>query len=197
MREFVTSDEHHGHENIIKMCNRPFATTDEMTRVIIEKHNAKVPRGPGSITYHLGDMFWRHLTAEQALEILKAMNGLHSYVWGNHEEVIERDVDAFRRHFREMLDIDTIKWQKHKIILCHYAMRVWDKSHTGSWMLYGHSHGELPEQGLSFDVGVDSHNFEPWSMDEIAAKMATLKSNHVIPADKIFPFTELGQQQAQ
>ena len=31
------------------------------------------------------------------------------------------------------------------IVLCHYAMRVWQKSHYGAWMLYGHSHGTLPD----------------------------------------------------
>ena len=30
------------------------------------------------------------------------------------------------------------------VVLCHYAMRVWDRSHYGSWHLYGHSHGNLP-----------------------------------------------------
>ena len=28
------------------------------------------------------------------------------------------------------------------IVLCHYAMAVWDKSHRGNLMLYGHSHSE-------------------------------------------------------
>jgi calcineurin-like phosphoesterase family protein len=195
MREFVTSDEHYGHANIIKFSNRPFKDTDEMTRVIIEKHNAKVPRGPGSLTIHLGDMFWRTLPIGECMNIVSCLHGVHAYVWGNHEENMRNEL--LRSMFISAEHIKVINWNKHKIVLCHYAMRVWDKSHTGSWMLYGHSHGELSEQGLSFDVGVDSHNFEPWSMEEIEAKMATLKQNHVIPADKVFSFTELGQQQAQ
>lgn len=32
-----------------------------------------------------------------------------------------------------------------KMTLCHYAFRTWDKAHHGTWMLYGHSHGTLPE----------------------------------------------------
>lgn len=27
--------------------------------------------------------------------------------------------------------------------MSHYAMRVWNQSHKGSWMLHGHSHGTL------------------------------------------------------
>jgi hypothetical protein len=30
------------------------------------------------------------------------------------------------------------------IVLCHYAMRVWNRSHHGAWHLYGHSRGNLP-----------------------------------------------------
>jgi calcineurin-like phosphoesterase family protein len=190
MRHFITSDEHYGHENIIKFSNRPFKDTDEMARVLIEKHNAKVPAGHGSLTIHCGDMFWRTLPISECLSIVSRLNGLHAYIWGNHEENMRHEI--LRAMFVSAEHIKVINWNKHKIVLCHYAMRVWDKSHTGSWMLYGHSHGDLPEQGLSFDIGVDSHNFEPWTMEEIEAKMATLKQNHVIPADKIFPFTELG-----
>jgi calcineurin-like phosphoesterase family protein len=45
------------------------------------------------------------------------------------------------------------------IVLCHYALRVWNRSNRGSWHLYGHSHGRPPEvrHSLSMDVGVDAH----------------------------------------
>ena len=44
---------------------------------------------------------------------------------------------------------------KQGIVLCHYAMRVWNKSHHGNFMLYGHSHGSLADDpnSMSFDVG--------------------------------------------
>jgi calcineurin-like phosphoesterase family protein len=63
----------------------------------------------------------------------------------------------------------TVKINHQKLILDHYAMRVWDQSHHGSWHLYGHSHGKLPDLGLSTDVGVDGHNFQPWSFEEVRA----------------------------
>jgi len=53
------------------------------------------------------------------------------------------------------------------------ALRVWNQSNRGSWHLYGHSHGRLPEvpNSLSMDVGVDTHDFRPWHFDEIKAVM--------------------------
>jgi len=63
------------------------------------------------------------------------------------------------------------------IVLCHYAMRAWDRSHYGSWHLYGHSHGTLPGYGLSFEVAVDCWDFRPVGLDVMAARMGELKSS--------------------
>jgi calcineurin-like phosphoesterase family protein len=62
------------------------------------------------------------------------------------------------------------------IILCHYAMRVWDRSHYGSMHLYGHSHGHLPDYGKSMDVGVDCHNYYPISVDHVRERLSSAKN---------------------
>ena len=63
---------------------------------------------------------------------------------------------------------------KRRIVLCHYAFRVWNKSHRGAWHLYGHSHGSLPDDpnSLSFDAGVDCHEFTPISYERVKEIMA-------------------------
>lgn len=50
-------------------------------------------------------------------------------------------------------------------------MVVWK---DGSWHLYGHSHGNLPDDpnSLSFDVGVDTNNFKPYSLKDVERIMA-------------------------
>lgn len=191
---FITADEHYGHENIIEYCNRPFANVDEMREALIARHNAKVPDSKNALTIHVGDMFWRTLSSKDVHDILDRLHGRHAYVWGNHEEVFERGDDIHKR-FDWLRDRHTLRFNKRQITLDHYAMRVWSRSHNGSWMLYGHSHGELPEVGLSFDIGVDSHNFEPWSLEEIAEKMATKISNHVITPDKLWLGKEIPEQE--
>lgn len=170
MALFVTADEHYGHRNIIEFCKRPFAHTDEMEESMITNHNRKV--GKGDITWHAGDMFWRTIKPLHAMSILRRLNGQHRFIWGNHDEVIEDSEmlqTAFAGEIRDIARIITPGLPK--IVLCHYAMRVWRGSHQGAWHLYGHSHGELPGQGLSFDVGVDCNNYAPVSLEEIMVKM--------------------------
>ena len=61
------------------------------------------------------------------------------------------------------------------VVLFHYAIREWNASHHGTYHLYGHSHGTLPDnpKSLSFDVGVDCHDFYPLSYQEVKAIMKT------------------------
>jgi len=62
-------------------------------------------------------------------------------------------------------------------------VRVWNLSHHGSWHLYGHSHGNLPDTptSLSMDVGVDTHGFRPWHFDEISTLMAERVKKRAAP----------------
>jgi len=49
-----------------------------------------------------------------------------------------------------------VKVEGQNIFLFHYACRVWNKSHRGSWQLYGHSHSNLEPWDNQLDVGVDN-----------------------------------------
>lgn len=179
---YFISDEHYGHENIIKYCNRPHTDARDGIEKLIAAHNAKVHKG--AITYHLGDLFWHTLTEGQCIDILNRLNGQHAFIWGNHDERIE-DSPALQSKFvfvRHVAQIDTkVDGVKQKIWLSHYAHRVWPSSHKGSWHLYGHTHGKLDEgDNFSFDVGVDAlhrcGDMSPLSLEEVTARMKWLKA---------------------
>jgi calcineurin-like phosphoesterase family protein len=175
--KFYTADEHYGHRRIIDFCKRPFADIVEMREFLIKAHNAKV--GKGDLTYHIGDMFWHDMAVDEALYIMGRLNGQHKFVYGNHDEMMERSPEV-RSKFLEM-DAAIFVHRSNfcpAIYLHHYACRVWRDSHKGSYHLYGHSHAALPEANtLSFDCGVDSRpDYAPWSEEEIVAKMKAKKA---------------------
>lgn len=165
-RKFFAADHHFFHENIIKNCNRPFASKDEMNRVMIENWNSTL--APNDIMYYGGDMFYKGRTKE-CEEILDQLHGQIYFVRGNHDQIVAK----FKHRFKFWGDLLEIKHDGKLIVLSHYAMRVWNKSYHGSYHVYGHSHGQLPEDphSLSFDIGVDCWNFFPVPIETVLAKM--------------------------
>lgn len=165
MRMFFTSDTHFGHAKIIEYCNRPFNTVQEMDAVIIARWNERV--SPGDVVYHLGDFCFG-----PASPYARQLNGIIHLVDGSHDTEVD---DPRIYHVGSLLTIVLHLYSSTRLALCHYAMRSWPLSHYGSWHLFGHHHGKLAPYGLSFDVGVDTNDFYPYSLDEVAKKMATLQ----------------------
>lgn len=160
---FFTSDQHFFHRNIIEYSNRPFDSVEEMNEILIQNWNAIV--GNNDWIYTLGDFSFG--TIEQNIEIVKYLNGNKVFILGNHDKNINKE---FLSYFRKVKRIHEITNVKPNIVLSHYAMRVWNKQHYGTWQLYGHSHGTLPESEYmkAMDVGVDCHpNYSPFHYDEI------------------------------
>lgn len=201
MKSFFTSDTHYGHANIILYSGRPFLQTGDtfydetekrekwtssMTkRAATRRHDAKLIANSNELVtdkddiYHCGDFNFG--TTANIIEILRKLKFRNFYfVWGNHDQAMSQFKDIihyyddlkYRVHF--LGDMPEIEIEGQPIILTHYAMRVWNKSHRGVWNLYGHSHGSLSDDphSLSFDVGVDCHGYYPISFDRVKEIMA-------------------------
>ncbi|WP_088348277.1 MULTISPECIES: metallophosphoesterase family protein [Rhodomicrobium] len=168
MAVFFTSDTHFGHQAIIHLKKRGFASASEMDESLIANWNAVV--GPGDTVYHLGDFSYRN--TRSGADYLDALNGTIHLIEGNHDQEMLKQ-DAAR--FASISQISVIEPHGQLIVLCHYPMREWDRAWRGSWHLFGHVHGRLDSEplGYSLDVGVDSHDFRPWSFGEIAELFAT------------------------
>lgn len=174
--DWFTADYHLGHKNIIKYCNRPFTSTSEMDAIIMDNllsHTRK-----GDTLYFLGDLSFRADLARLFCETIHGRLRL-VFIKGNHDRDI---VQGSLPGLDHVQGLKTIRVESQVIILCHYAMRVWDRSHHGSWQLHGHSHGTLNPSGLQYDVGVDNNNFMPVSFEQLkkimADKTPTLEDYH-------------------
>jgi calcineurin-like phosphoesterase family protein len=165
---YFSSDFHLFHKNIIKHCNRPFSSIEEMNETIIDNYNAVVK--PNDIFYFLGDFCW-NLKLEQMQGLLNRFNGKKNIIMGNHDD---------KKIFRNLSGIESLtqnvmlKAYGEHIWLSHYSHRVWDRSHHGAWHLFGHSHGSIPPHNKSFDVGVDCWEFKPLSFEQIKIRMDNL-----------------------
>ena len=190
---WFTSDTHWNHKNIVKGTTN-WGDTNQRCREFdtLEEHNTKIIQNINEVVkysdtlYHLGDWSFGGFEAIKKFRDQLHCRTIH-LVFGNHDHHIEnnrencQDLFASAQYYKEF----STTWGQ-RIILSHYAMRVWNKSHHGSWMLYGHSHGTLSgyEGYKTMDVGVDTNDLKPYSIEDlkhILDKRTVLQADHHNP----------------
>ena len=89
---------------------------------------------------------------------------------GNHDVKVRKGAPGI---FASIHDIAEVKIAKDRtVVLCHYPMREWPGAWHGYWHLFGHVHGRLDKEphGFSMDVGVDTNDFRPYTIEEITTE---------------------------
>jgi Predicted phosphoesterase or phosphohydrolase len=175
---FLTSDLHYGHENIIRYCDRPFETIQEMNDKLIENWNKTVCEG--DLVFILGDFcFGSHSQWNRLLDELKGKKYL---IQGNHDHSAQIPHDKFEK----VCDLLTISiYDKEEdsfseILLSHYPFSTWSGINKGVLHCCGHIHSTPDHSELGFDkyvainsswnaydVGVDNNKFTPISYEEL------------------------------
>lgn len=131
---------------------------DEMDLHMIALWNNTVPKH--GIVYLLGDFTFRN--AGETRDIICQLNGKIHLVPGNHDKQLSWTQLAGHSIVELEPPLMTIVVDEQRIVMCHYALRSWDRMHYGAWQLHGHSHGNLgPSPGKQLDVGVDCEEVTP------------------------------------
>lgn len=172
MTTWFTSDTHFGHRRLAELRGitprEGYQLVSEMNQTIVNSWNTHVKKG--DTVYHLGDFSfqnWRDVPLQRA-----ALNGQIHLIAGNHDKPYRKKAE-FRDLFVQIVDyhelkVDSKLLEAGKIVLMHYPLQVWNKSHYGSIHLHGHSHGSCPPLGRRMDVGVDTRpGLAPWSLEEV------------------------------
>lgn len=155
MKNYFGSDFHLEHKNIIKYDKRPFRDIEHMNSTIIDNCASVLKKGDNF--YYLGDFcFASSNKAEGHMKALSYTGASLFFIKGNHDR--DNIIELYQKYGTYLGEQKRIAIEGQDIILNHYAMRVWDKSHRGAFHLYGHSHDNLEykEWGKSMDVGVVS-----------------------------------------
>jgi len=157
---------------------RPFDSVEAMDEALIAAWNRTVD--PADTVYHLGDftLGGQDVAGKYFFRLngtIKVVPGGHDYKWckkhwygsknGNYWSKSGIQVEILMPEY-------VLKVGGVVIVLGHYAMRTWYKSHYDSLHLYGHSHGRLPGTERSMDVGVDAVGYEPISLEEVVKRLS-------------------------
>lgn len=166
---FFTSDLHVCHENIIRLCNRPFKDNEDQTEQLIANWNSVVPED--GIVFNLGD-FMHTGNIDKVREVVGRLNGIMYWVLGNHDYTsrLERKVISDIVDGRQADVIEWITGDEHgtRFFMSHYPHLYWPR---GCFMVHGHIHSgpnstaseKAPYHWMRYDVGVDNNLYFPVS----------------------------------
>lgn len=167
---FYIGDPHFGHEAIIRLCDRPFATVDEMDEAIITNWNKRVTNA--DTVFILGDMMFR--MQKHPTEYLSRLKGCKILILGNHDaEWIWREGAA--KHLTTQVSMMELIDKNRTVVLCHYPMLIWPHMRGGSYMVFGHLHGNrehdpVIRNGLNphmLNSCVEVNGYQPVTLDEM------------------------------
>ncbi len=166
MSTFFTGDTHWGHANIIKYCARPYSSVEEMDADMIVRWNAVVM--PRDRVIHVGDFAFK-CDPKRLRAIFSKLNGQKFLVIGNHDDAAATLALPWAAPPQHLLNVSV---DGVRVVACHYGLRTWPGAVRGAIHVYGHSHGRLPGNSLSCDVGVDCWNYYPVDLPQIQARLA-------------------------
>jgi len=188
MTTWFTSDHHFYHNNVVRYCNRPYKTVEEMNADLVKRWNDKV--APDDIVYHLGDFSMAFRPVELFTQHL---NGIKYLIAGNHDfchPVHKKARTPEKRAIMTARYIDNgwaaVDIQMELTLaggefvkLCHLPYREEGAEYDqrflsqrpvdrGEWLLCGHVHEKWKIKRKMINVGVDVWDFAPVSETEIS-----------------------------
>lgn len=177
MKQWWTSDQHFGHANIIRYCNRPFQTVEEMDQCIIDRWNERV--GEMDEVFVVGDFSFHDRTKTQA--ILNTLHGRKVLFMGNHDE---RKTKTYWKSvgFHEVHDNQEILLHptNEMVFVSHIPLF----EHRLRYQICGHVHNQytvkpyVTNKRVLVNVGVDRWQFFPVSADQVAQLFLEGKACH-------------------
>ena len=157
--DYFISDTHFNHTNVIKYCNRPFSSIEEMNKKIINNWNNRVSKVDK--VFFLGDFC---LGKREDIEFFaKQLNGRKILIKGNHERGNNKlYLDA---GFVQVYNYPIVYYNAlgKKVILSHKPFEKLDEFIN----IHGHIHQYSVEKDNYYCVSVEHTNYKPVSLEEI------------------------------
>jgi len=173
--DYFASDFHIEHNREFIYKNRGFNSIEEHDKALFKEVREKLTTN--DTLYYLGDFSFRH-TVNEILEDISHIPCKVIFITGNHDKNIIHYKKYIPERFTFVGSLFDYRNKGINISLCHYPLRVWNKSHFNSWHLYGHLHSETDFGGKTLNITVDNTKQFIISLDEVAYYMKNRPNNY-------------------
>ncbi|WP_075936279.1 metallophosphoesterase [Halosegnis longus] len=147
--DYLISDLHLDHTNIIEYCDRPFSSIEEMNETLVERWNGQI--APDDTVVYGGDLTIRSQAAA-LLDWLEQLNGEMVFVLGNHDNIVLDQLDHVQF-------VEETRFT-HRGVPFHVVHDpAAGPSNPTGWLLHGHHHNNWPEEFPFIDHGSRRVNF--------------------------------------
>ena len=176
MAHWYTADLHFGHENIIRLCDRPFGDSGQMDAIMME--NLRTCVESGDDLWIVGDFAFGKRSKDTVWlqELFDQLPGTRKHlIIGNHDSLETQALP-----WDSLSNLAEVKDGPRKSppnTLCHYPMVTWNRSRLGALQLFGHVHNNWAGTRNSINVGVDLWDFMPMRIDDIRERARELPVN--------------------
>ena len=176
---YLISDLHLDHKNIMRYCDRPFSSVEEMNRTIIDNWNEVVEED--DFVYLVGDLAFGRRRSKMRYW-LKKLNGNVILILGNHDKgYLDSIVHA---------DKCVLFYKGKKFLLIHDPKMV---NSGDDWVIHGHEHNNKPEKypfmngkNRTINVSVELINYTPISLDFLVDRMEDVVYWKAIDKEPVF-----------
>jgi calcineurin-like phosphoesterase family protein len=199
--EYVISDTHFSHANIIKYCQRPFHNIEEMNAHMIRKWNNRVK--PNDIVYHLGDVGYLKGSQSkidepsQIQKIIQDLPGTKILIRGNHDKSPGVMYDVGFDMVCESMVVRVPNMNDCYVYLNHRPLgikpQLSDPNHPGiDFVIHGHIHNSTEEErrkhinkgemshipDYNINVSVEVINYEPQALEHVVRRHIAQLQRH-------------------
>ena len=176
---YLISDLHLDHKNIMRYCDRPFSSVEEMNRTIIDNWNEVVEED--DFVYLVGDLAFGRRRSKMRYW-LKKLNGNVILILGNHDKgYLDSIVHA---------DKCVLFYKGKKFLLIHDPKMV---NSGDDWVIHGHEHNNKSEKypfmngkNRTINVSVELINYTPISLDFLVDRMEDVVYWKAIDKEPVF-----------
>jgi calcineurin-like phosphoesterase family protein len=167
--KWLVADWHFGERDLDKMF-RPFNSTEEHTRALIQNHNLRVE--PEDVVLCVGDV--TSIYAPDCLRLVGELNGIKLLIRGNHDE--PHSISDLSKYFVHVIgNGEGVEFEYENIPL--FATHYPTQGSKDRFNIVGHVHGAWRCQLNMLNVGVDNFSFAPCHIS-LVPKFIDAISNH-------------------
>jgi len=167
--DYLVSDLHLDHNNIIEYCNRSFSSVEKMNQTLVERWNATVD--PDDDVLYGGDLTIR-TSAAALLDWLEKLNGQIIFLLGNHDNTVLEGLE-------NVSFVEEYTFEHRGVPFTAIHDPEAGPSNPKGWLLHGHHHNNWPDQFPFVDhdtrrvnFSVELLDYRPLAIDRVVDYLA-------------------------